>query len=261
MNAVHFDAADFFLHWYLGGFLVGFGLWLILGAKRLNDLRRAFPGKLSDEMRAAIARRQELEALPLAMWRVPGAINLLLGIAVLGTWLNGLVGYGLGTCAFATSLGIGYLSMRNRGATRAAVLAPRTLTSIVPLAWYPVAAIVALAPLTYLDVPAFALAAVLTCIATMAIFAFAMTSNNMASIMPGIDPELELRVDQQLRCCRVLGLFGVGMGVPFVFVALSFPVVPSSIARDVAYWLGLLAWVVFVAPIVAGRIRKRFARG
>ena len=242
--------------WYFGLFLVGYGLFLVVRAHALNDLRRYFRrDDRSPELDDAVSRRQELESLPLAAWYVPGIVDVLLGAGVLGGALSGIVGYGFGMCAFVTSLGISYLRLRNRGATRAAALSPRTLTSIVPLPWYPAAAVVSVAPLAFVDVPEFAVAAMLVTLAAIATFGFAIASNSMASIMPGRDPEIELYVDNRIRRCRVLGLFAVGMGVPLVFVAMAWAVTPGTLLHASATILVFVAWCGFVVPLLLRRVR------
>src|SRR5271156_2796765 len=95
-----------FERWYLGLFLLGFGVYLVVRARARNDLHRYFRGDdCSPGLDEAVEGRQELEALPLAAWYVPGIINVLLGAAVLGGALSGIIGYGFGMCAFVTSLG------------------------------------------------------------------------------------------------------------------------------------------------------------
>jgi hypothetical protein len=242
--------------WYFGLFLVGYGLFLVVRAHALNDLRRYFRrDDRSPELDDAVARRQELESLPLAAWYVPGIVNVLLGAAVLGGALSGIIGYGFGMCAFVASLGISYLRLRNRGATRAAALAPRTLTSIVPLPWYPAAALVSVAPLAFVDVPQFGVAAILVTLAAIATFGFAIASSSMASIMPGRNPEVELYVDNRIRRCRVLGLFAIGMGVPLVFVAMAWAATPSTLLNTLAIILVFAAWCGFVIPLLMHRVR------
>ncbi len=242
-----------FERWYLGLFLVGFGMYLVVRARALNDLRRYFRDDCLPGLYETVARRQELEALPLAAWYIPGIINVLLGAAVLGGALSGIIGYGFGTCAFVTSLGTSYLRLRNRGATRAAALAPRTLTSVVPLPWYPAAAIVSVAPLAFLDAPQSAIASICVTLAALATFGFAVASNSMASIMSGSDPETELYVDNRIRRCRVLGLFAVGMGVPLVFVAMVSVHTPGTLLHRIAYVLVFGAWCGFVVPLLVRR--------
>jgi hypothetical protein len=245
-----------FERWYLGLFLLGFGVYLVVRARARNDLRRYFRGDdCSPGLDEAVERRQELEALPLAAWYVPGIINVLLGAAVLGGALSGIIGYGFGMCAFVTSLGISYLRLRNRGATRAAALAPRTLTSIVPLPWYPAAALVSIAPLAFVDAPQFGVAAILVTFAAIATFGFAISSNSMASIMPGRDPQIELYVDNRVRRCRVLGLFAIGMGVPLVFVAMAWAATPSTLLNTIAIILVFAAWCGFVIPLLVRSAR------
>jgi hypothetical protein len=241
---------------YFGLFLVGYGLFLAVRAHALNDLRRYFRrDDCTPELQAAVAQRQELEALPLATWYVPGIINVLLGAAVLGGALSGIIGYGFGMCAFVTSLGISYLRLRNRGATRAAALAPRTLTSIIPLPWYPAAAVVCVAPLAFVDVSDFAVAAILVTLAALATFGFAIASNSMASIMSGRNPEIELYVDNRIRRCRVLGSFAIGMSVPLVFVAMAWSATPSTLLHTVASSLVFVAWCGFVIPLLVRTVR------
>lgn len=243
-----------FDRWYLGLFLVGFGVYLIVRARALNDLRRYFRrDDCSPGLDEAVARRQELEALPLAAWYVPGIINVLLGGAVLAGALSGIVGYGFGMCAFVASLGTSYLRLRNRGATRAAALAPRTLMSVIPPPWYPAAAIVSIAPLAFLDVPQSAIAAICVTLAALATFGFAVASNSMASIISGRDPETELYIDNRVRRCRVLGLFAVGMGVPLVFVAMVWAETPSTLLHTIASILVFAAWCGFVIPLLVRR--------
>ena len=73
-----------FERWYIGLFLIGLGVYLVVRARALNDLRRYFRrDDCSPGLEEAVARRQELEALPLAAWYVPGIIDVLLGAAVL----------------------------------------------------------------------------------------------------------------------------------------------------------------------------------
>lgn len=248
-----------FERWYIGLFLIGLGVYLVVRARALKDLRRYFRrDDRSPELDDAVSRRQELESLPLAAWYTPGFIDVLLGAAVLGGAVSGIIGYGFGMCAFVTSLGISYLRLRNRGATRAAALAPRTLTSVVPLPWYPAAAIVSIAPLTFVDVPQFTVAAILVTCAAVATFGFAIASNSMASIMSGRDPETELYVDNRIRRCRVLELFAVGMGVPLVFVAMAWVATPSTLLHTIASILVFVAWCGFVVPLLVRRALVAF---
>ena len=252
---MHNDFGLLFERWYLGLFLIAFGLWLALRAAQFNDLRRFFRrDELTPEMCDAIERRQALEATPLLHWRVPGTISVVLGTAVMANLLLGVVAYGLAMCALAASLGIGYLQMRNRGTTRAALLAPRTLTTVVPIAWYPAAALVALAPLTFLDVPGLALGAVLVSLSSLATFAFAVASNGMAAIMPGVSPRVEVCIDRRVRRCRVVGLFAICLAVPFVFVAMAAPFSPESPMRTIAYAVTAIAWGICIVPLLIARI-------
>jgi hypothetical protein len=242
--------------WYLGVFLLGFGLWRMLGARRAANLRRYFSAQeRTPEVEAALARRQALEALPLGAWYVPGAVNVLLGIAVLTGMIEGIAAYGLGMCAFAVSLGFAYSRMRNNGIRRAAALQPRTLTSIVPFAWYPAAAAASVSPLAFLDAPGYGLASICVCVASVATFVVAALSNNMAALMTGDDPNAELQVEARLRCARVKELFAIGMAVPFVFVAMVSPYVPSSPLRIVAYCAAIAAWFAFMIPLLRHRFR------
>ena len=99
-----------FVKWYLGLFLIGYGLVLAVWPRKLGDLHRFFRrDERTPELDFAIARRQELEAIPLAAWYVPGIVNVLLGVAVLLGAFNGIIGYGLGVCAFVASLATTYL--------------------------------------------------------------------------------------------------------------------------------------------------------
>jgi hypothetical protein len=239
-----------FTRWYIGLFLIGYGLYLGLRSRQLNDLARYFKkSERTPALEAAIARRQSLESIPLAVWYAPGVVNVVLGVAVLTGLLPGIIGYGLGVCAFAGSVGIAYLRIRNRGTRRAAALQPRTLTSVVPIAWYPAAAVVSVAPLAFVDAPGHAIAAICVCITSVATFGFAIASNNMASIMSGEDPEREMLVDARLRCSRVMGLFAVGMGVPFVFVAMSSPAL-HGVLHLATFWFVVAAWCVFMLPLL-----------
>jgi hypothetical protein len=111
------------------------------------------------------------------------------------------------------------------------------------------------APLAFVDVSDFAVAAILVTLAALATFGFAIASNSMASIMSGRNPEIELYVDNRIRRCRVLGSFAIGMSVPLVFVAMAWSATPSTILHTVASSLVFVAWCGFVIPLLVRTVR------
>jgi hypothetical protein len=244
-----FEIGMFTDRWLTGLFLIGFGAWLVFRARSMNDVRNYFRRhNCTQELESALARREALEAIPLAAWRVPGLINIVLGIVVLTGPLQGAVGYGLGVCALALSSCAAYLRIRNHGAVRAALLRPRAVASVIPPWHYAVAGLVAFTPLVLIDVPGYIAASICVCAASLTTIAVALASNNMVSILTGENVEIEMLVDQRLRQARVVALFVIGLGIPFVFLSFNSSHLHDSRLHVVTYLAVDVIWVALTLP-------------
>ncbi len=237
---------------FYGAFLVGFGAVVLVGAARLNDIRRFFRrGERTPELEAALARRADLESLSPLPWRVGGAVAMLCGALVLTRVIGPIVGYALACASLALPLGWTFARLRNHGLRRAAVLAPRRPDAVLSRVWLVLGALAGLAPLITLRIPAYRLSGAIVTFAALVIWAAVVVVRDMPALLSGEDPECEMQIESRLRERRTLGLFGVMLGIPFAFFSLVGPLTarlggagshPFTLLMLVAYLYVVAVW-------------------
>jgi hypothetical protein len=92
------------------------------------------------------------------------------------------------------------------------------------------------------------------CVASIAVLAVAIASNNMASLISGVDPQAETYVDERLRRARVRGAFAIGICIPFVFVAMVGPFTTNTPVHIAAFGLLAIAWCVSIVPLLVKQL-------
>ena len=235
-----------FARLWLGGFLVIFGAVILARAAAFNDVGRYFvPAEHTPELDAALARRMEVESISPLPLRASGAVAALCGAVVLAGWLPGVAGYAIGSCAFAFALAWTYVRLRNRGIRRSAVLAPRRADATLSPVWIAAGVVASCAPLLLLDDTGSRVAAVITSVASFAMLCAAAVAREMPALLSGEDPEREIVIDARLRERRVRGLFGLALGVPFVFFAMTGPSGTPGLPHLLAYGYVFVVWFAF----------------
>lgn len=237
-----------FERWYVGAFLTLFGLFILWKGAAFNSCSRFFylelrDTRLKDRFAPVVERRKELERGNDWAWRVAGLSSMLFGLLVIVRALSPVIGYALLCADLAIVMSQIYLNMRNRSERRAASLQPRTATSAVPVLWYVGALISAALPLAFISYPSLRVPAVIVAAACVTIVLVAARTSQMAALLAGDDPDIELYVDTRLRWSRVSGLLALAYAASYVFIAFSKPEL-----RNGPPWIAgveTASWVLF----------------
>lgn len=258
---------ELFAVWYIGCFLIVFGIAVVWRGQALSNCRRFFYFELRDPLlkerfSTVVQRRNELEGDYTTSWRVTGLVSMVFGALVLARLITPVVGYALFCSDVAIILSQIYSGMRNRSVRRAASLQPRSITTSVPIVWYAGGMISALLPLGLWMYPSARGPAVVVTVACAVILFVALRTSEMAALLAGDDPEIEVYVDNRLRWSRVAGLLALTYAASFVFIAVTGPplklsppfVVGVNIASDVLV-LGFFLWALVV--YFRGRVRAK----
>ncbi|HET9030140.1 MAG TPA: hypothetical protein VFN49_08185, partial [Candidatus Aquilonibacter sp.] len=244
------------------------GVVIALRGRALSSCRRFFQfelrdPQLKDRFSAVLDRRNEIEGDRTLGWRLTGCFSMLVGALVLVRVLAPVVGYALFCAALAVVMSHLYLSMRNRSVRRAASLTPRTVYSAAPPLCFLGALIAALLPLaiSWFDSSARYSGALVAC-ACLAIAVVAARTSQMAALLAGDDPEIEVFVDNRLRWSRVTGLLTLAYGASYVFIAMSSPslnidgaILPALNTASSILFVSFVVWALTV--YVLGRMRAK----
>ncbi len=222
-----------FERWYIGGFLTLFGLCIVWKGAAFNSCSRFFylelrDARLKDRFAPVVQRRKDLESGNDWAWRVAGLSAVLFGALVIVQVLSPVIGYALLCADLAVVMSQIYLNMRNCSERRAASLQPRTPTSAVPVLWYVGALFAAALALALIVYPNLRAPAVIVAVACVTIVVVAARTSQMAALLAGDDPDIELYVDTRLRWSRVFGLLALAYASSYVFIAMSKPEVRTG---------------------------------
>ena len=244
-----------FPRWYIALFEVAYGGAILVWPNFLVDTRRSFRREVKDPLLgtrfgAVISRREAIEAIPTAPWRLVGLASVLLGTLTAIAILVPVVSYALLCLAMAAVMTFVFVRMRNRSERRAASLAPREVARIVPWWLYVAAAIDALTPLPFMTNPNLVFpATIVALVSTMMIVAASMVGG-MSAMLAGEDAEIELVVEDRVRSRRVGTLLFIAIGLPLVFFAMASQATPGpgTMLQDAAgtinavTFLGAYGW-------------------
>jgi hypothetical protein len=223
---------DGFLRWYMTGFLIVFGVWVMHGMERVALVCRAVPdvadAELARRIDAVVAARADADAFPRYLPFVAGGMWIVLAALVGAGLLAPALGYAVGCVAFATFLAYAYLRSRNARGSRVALLVPRTLGMPLPRGWYALAALSACAVLVFSPEPRLRIAAVLVCASALITVALTVLTTAAPALLFGQDLSVERFVDDRVRFARTAGLLNLAFVQPFVFCAFAWAI--SSVA-------------------------------
>ena len=224
---------DVFAIWYIGCFLIGFGVLMVWKGQAISSCRRFFYFELrdpqvKDRFSAVVARRNELEGDNTFTWRLTGYCAIFFGALVLFKAINPVIGYALLCADLAVIMASLYSRMRNRGERRAASLNRRSVTTSVPALWFASAIVSSLLPLALWNTPGVRGWALLVTVACLVIVYLAAQTSTMAALLAGDDPDIEVYVDNRLRWSRVVSMLSLAYAVSYVFIAMSTPRISES---------------------------------
>lgn len=204
------------------------GLGVVLRAEFLADPVQTFAGwrgqlHLGERVLAVLERRRTAENLGTLPWYVFGAIALALAAGTYFQMMPAVASYLLVYITMAAITGVTLLRMRNRGERRAALLEPRgAITRVVPAWLFAVATVATLASLALFNTPGIGFAALVATLVGLAIIAAAwIVGANMAAMLVGDDPAVEVAVEQVTRRRRVVRLLLLAAASSLYFIMIS----------------------------------------
>jgi hypothetical protein len=220
------DHASEFMRLYVSGMVSLLGVVFIFRGRALCTAKIQFrlelgAAALKDRFRDTLERRDAMEGLSPLPWRIMGSACIGVGALVFFRMLEPMVGYALLCAGLAATMSQIYLSMRNRTPRRAAVLQPRTPASVVPPFWYVAALFASIIPLQTWGVPQLRTGALIVVIASLFVVFVAYRTSSMAALLAGVDPEIEVFVDNRLRWARVSSLLLLAFAISFAFMGAA----------------------------------------
>lgn len=248
--------AELFVKWFEVAFLVIFGAFLwwkggyALSASSLLLCARR-PRREEERLRAAVERRNAIEALP-NVGAVYGIAGIVLAILTATNAVSPGLSYALFVLVFTSTVAWIFTHIQ-RPATmpRAAALTPRRPLP-VPIWHYGVAI---LAIMCLFAGPGGHLGAGDTIVAmsTLAMLAFALLLGKLPALLTGEDASAEVYVDDRLRTLRVLTMLDYICAASFVYITWEY----ASLHTTMAAIARLVVMLAFFASLFASIVRAR----
>jgi hypothetical protein len=194
------------LHWYVVAFFILFGAGMIMGRNCFAGVGplirvRSIDAAYEERLRAAIARRDRLEALPgTAMALTVASASLAAAALAVLTRIPVVLLYAVLCAVLAGTLAIAYVRLRRAGRRRVASLRARTPGSVLPWWLQIFVAVAAVSPLTFIDVAP--LAAILVTAASLGIAVLGERVAQLPALLGDEDPVVDAYVDERLRAVR-----------------------------------------------------------
>lgn len=242
------------LHWYMVGFFVLFGILMLAIRRRFASagsmVRVSCDEPYAPRLRAAVARRERLEALPSSVLAIAIAIASL-GAAAIGLFVTGAdtLLYAFVSLVLTFSLAAAYVKLRRSGGRRMASLRARRREAIVPPWLSAGVAVAAVSPLAFVDVAP--VAAVLVTLAAVAIGVLGDAAARLPAILPGDDPAVDEYVDDRLRSVRAVNLTATACAPVYVFDAVTWVFATARAGFGAAGALHLAAMLFALVVLLA----------
>jgi hypothetical protein len=145
-----------------------------------------------------------------------GAVSLVLAAIAAFTPVQPALLYGILCLEIVFVNAVTYLYLRTVPTKRVAVLAPRTIGSVIPWYWFALAVVSALAVLTYVSKPSYAISAIVVCVSSLLTIAIAWRLTQLPALLFGDDVATEQLVDDRVRTGRSSSALNLAMVQPFV---------------------------------------------
>lgn len=236
------------IRWYMVGFFVLYGLWLIVKRQRFASAGSFCCGLCLDQpmqqrLVLAYQRREQLEGLPSSrMGAILGGLSLLMAVLATITQVPVVVLYAANVVALAAILTFTYTHLRQLTKRRVATLQLRDPNTIAP--WYAWTLVSTTVVLPLLWLPSAPVASCLVTAAGVAIAVLARQVASMPALLSGDDVAVEAFVDARLRKVRAFNLLSTAIAPGFVFEAFTGYL--DSAAHAAAMAFGLLTLTVMI---------------
>jgi hypothetical protein len=257
--------ADQFSYWYISFFLIAIGVAGLIASRFLSSLKCNFWLELRDpniaaRLRAVLDRRDELEGLGRMPVIVASISYLFFGILCLLHIVTPAIAYALACADVALSSAWAYARVRNRSQRRAASLAPRRQSSVVPPPAFLGALLAAAVPLLFVSDPNLRVAALIVSLSSLAIVVSAWSIAGMAAVLVGDDPDLEVYVDERIRRSRVCSMLALAYAVIPVFIAVVTRDAANLPVYNYAFVVSMVLTVMFLTWFFIDFMQRRAPR-
>ena len=259
------SVADQFSYWYISLFLILIGIGGLVASRYLNLLKCNFWLELRDpiagpRLRAVLNRREPLESLGRKPVVISSLSYLFFGAMCLAHIVTPAIAYALACAEVALTFAWMYARVRNRSQRRAASLAPRRQSSVVPPLAFIGALVAAAVPLLFVSDASLRFSALLVSLASFAIIISAWSIAGMAAVLTGDDADFEVYVDDRIRRVRVGSMLTFAYAVVPVFIAVVTREAAALPVYDYAFYVSMGLAVAFLAWYAIDYLRGRAPR-
>lgn len=248
-----------YAHWATAAVFAGVAVYVAVNGRYALNARCAWAGLRvaagdgsSDDERieAAIKRRQIAEGPPAPIGLYLSALFFLLAVAaafnVHGFLLLLVVAMCVGV-PLVTALT--FSRLRNSQPVRAALLAVRSSSSVIPAYWFVAAAVCALLVLSFANVPERVVPAIVVCVSSLVTIYMAWRMTLLPSLLAGEDISAERLVDERLRFNRSTVCMFYALLETFTFCnvygglsEMQSAAFYVCLAAAVAFWVWITLW-------------------
>jgi hypothetical protein len=213
------------IRWYMVGFFVLFGLWLLGKRESFANVSGAFcslglDGPARVRLGSAVRERQTREALPSSAMAVTiGGVSLVMAVVAALTTASVTLLYAMLTFVLGAVLSIAYVRFRRSESRRVASLRARRTRDVV--AWYiwPIVSLAAVSPVFWFHGAPLASPIIVCAGLTIEVLAYRVAT--MPALLLGDDVLVERFVDDRLRAIRTTNLLAVAVAPGYVFEAFN----------------------------------------
>jgi MFS family permease len=256
---------DQFSYWYISIFLITLGVAGLIAGRYLGSIKCNFWLELRDpiigpRLRAVLERRNELEGLGRKPVVIASISYLFFGVLCLLHIVTPAIAYALACADVALMSAWVYARVRNRSQRRAASLAPRRQSSVVPPLAFVGALLAGALPLLFVSDPNLRVAALLVALSSFAIVVSGWSIAGMAAVLVGDDPDLEVYVDERLRRSRVCSLLALAYAVIPVFIAVVTRDAENLPVYNYAFVVSMVLCVMYVTWFFIDFMQRRTPR-
>jgi hypothetical protein len=243
--------ADDFSYWFISVFLGLAGIIYLTAGRYLGDLKCSFWLELrnpaiAERLRPVLDRREKLEGLGRKPMLLIGGCYLLFGLLCGFRFVSPALAYALACATSALILAWVFAQVRNRSQRRAASLAPRRQSGVVPPLAYAGALVASALPLLFVVNPELRIPAVIVSLSGLVIIVAAWYTAGMAAVLVGDDVDYELYVDERIRRSRVAAMLTFAYAVVPVFVAVVTRNAVTIPTYDYAFYASMILIFAFL---------------
>lgn len=239
------------LHWFWAAIFAGVGVFFLLKPACLVSVgpllrKTRFESDVTKQrVEAAFSRREQIESMPPVFGRAVGIISIVFAFVAGTTRIQTGLLYALLCLALAGITAVTYVYLRRPRRKRAAILTPRSSSSVIPPYWFVLSVLDGLAVLAYATRPELTAASIVVAVSTLVTAVVAWRLTQLPALLEGNDIEAERLVDDRVRAWRSASTLQLAFVQPFVFCTQSrITTLPLIAIEDASMvlWFAFFGW-------------------